>query len=931
MLVDLVALDLETTGLDPRKDAIIEIGAVRLRDGQIVDEYTQLVDPGVSLPPVITDITGIRPDQLFGMPSIRAVLPDFIRFVGSAPVIGHNVDFDLNFLAPQGTLRDNLRLDTLELAAVLVPRAARYSLGNLVNELGIELKQAHRALDDARATAQLYWRLWQRALKLPTATLNEIVAAARGQHWSAEPVFRAALEEQGQLLSASGSGIDGKRLFPAAVRQAPLSAPENPPAPLEPAEIQKALHSDGPLATHLPGFRERPQQQRMAQEVSAAFNEGVHLMIEAGTGVGKSLAYLLPAARWAQLNSRRVIISTNTINLQEQLLHKDLPILQLSLKQPLHVALLKGRNNYLCPRRLTALRKRAPASLEELRTLCKILVWLQDSQSGDRGELSLRGPGEFYVWSRLSAEDPFCSQERCRSEMEGTCPFHKARRAAESAHLLIVNHALLLTDAANEFRVLPPYNALVIDEAQHLEEVVSDVFGFRLDEQTLRQKLGELGSSDSGILGDLLHSAQGQVSREVWQQLKEVTDAIAGVGDPMEHHSGRLFRACREFAASLERAPSDYTTRLRVVPALRNHIRFGPILENWQTLALFFSDISEALRRLTESLRGTEFQGESDLDDHLDSVEFINHWFVATRQQLEAFIEKPVENSIYWLEVPRERSNPVTLHAAPLHAGPLVEEHLWRNPQPVVLTSATLRSNGNFNHIRERLDADDVRAVEVGSPFDYRASTLLFVPNDIPEPAQRESYQSAVERGLIELAAALNGRTLALFTSYRQLRQTTQGITARLALGGIEVYSQSGGSSRAALLRSFRQSEKAILLGTRSFWEGIDVPGDDLSALVIVRLPFTVPTDPVFAARSETFDNAFNDYAVPDAILRFRQGFGRLIRSHEDRGVVAIFDRRVLSKRYGRQFLDSLPECTRRYAPLAALPDAAQRWLQHRV
>ena len=932
MRVELVSLDLETTGLDPRRDDIIEIGAVRMRDGRIVDEYSQLVDPGVPLPDIITDITGIRQEQLLGQPSINSVLPAFTSFVGEAPVIGHNVDFDMDFLARQRALRETLRLDTVELASVLLPRAARYSLGNLVAELGIELKQAHRALEDARATALLYWQLWQLALQLPAATLNEIVGAARGLHWSAEPVFRAALEAQGLLspVPTDRSAI-GKHSFPPAEETPGLPDPDDGPVPLSVEEIQAALSADSPLATCLPDFRERPQQQQMAREVSLAFNHGDHLMIEAGTGVGKSLAYLLPAARWAQQNSRRVIISTNTINLQEQLLHKDLPILQRALAEPLRTALLKGRSNYLCPRRLAAMRRRRPANLDELRTLCKVLVWLCESTTGDRGEISLRGPGEAFVWSRLSAEDPLCSLERCRSEMEGTCPFHKARKAAESAHLLVVNHALLLADAASEHHVLPGYSSLVLDEAQHLEQAVSDVFGFRLDERLLRHQLAELGSADSGVLGDVLRSSRSLVSRKVWQRLKEIIDTISDAGKLLEHHAGGLFTACRNFASAVDRSRSDYTIRLRIVPQLREHNRFDLIAEQWQTLAGFFVGISETLRRLTEQLGPLELTGETELGDQLTTIESINRWLVATRLQLEAFIEEPQENTIYWLEVSRERANPVAMHAAPLHVGPLVEEHLWGNLETVVLTSATLRSSGNFDYLRERLNADEVRTVEVGSPFDYRASTLVYVPSDMPEPAQRERYQSAVERGLIELAAALDGRMMALFTSYSQLRQTAQTITPRLALGGIEVYSQSSGSSRAALLRSFRQSPKAVLLGTRSFWEGIDIPGDDLSALVIVRLPFTVPTDPIFAARSEAYSDAFGDYAVPDAILRFRQGFGRLIRSHEDRGIVAIFDRRVISKRYGQQFLNSLPDCTRISGPLASLPYEAQRWLRRRV
>lgn len=928
---ELVALDLETTGLDPRRDRIIEIGAVRMRDGEILAEFSRLIDPGVPLPPVITEITGILPEQLTGQPSIAELLPEFTRFVGDAPVIGHNVDFDMAFLARQGALRDNLRLDTVELAGVLLPHASRYSLGNLAAETGVSLKRAHRALDDARATALLYWHLWQLAQDLPAGLLNQVISAAAGLDWGAEPVFRAALENRGLLAPVGPErDVSGRNMFPPAEERPPLPEATEAPLPLDADEIRRALSAGSPVAAGLSGFRERPQQLHMAQEVRRAFDRGEHVLIEAGTGVGKTLAYLLPAARWARQNSRRVIISTNTINLQEQLLHKDLPLLQATLDPPPVASLLKGRGNYLCPRRTGALLRRGPANLDELRVLGKVLVWLQENRSGDRGQITLRGPSESHVWSRLSAEDPQCSLERCRSEMNGSCPFFRARKAAESAHLVVVNHALLLADAASEHHVLPPYNSLILDEAQHLEAAVSDAFGFRLDERALQLQLAELGNADGGALGELLRSARGQVSPAVRRRLREMTEVISEAGDLLQHHSGGLFAACRAFVAALDRSPSEYTTRLRIVPQLREHHGFDPIVEQWETLAGFYFGISDALHRLQEQLGPLARESGPPLLDSLNMLESIARWFAETRNQLEAFFAGPQDNTIYWLEASRERNNPVSLHSAPLQVGPIVREHLWDSLETIVLTSATLRSNGDFDFLRDRLDAGDLRAVDVGSPFDYRASTLLFLPSDVPEPAQRERYQQAVERGLVELAAALDGRVMALFTSYSQLRQTSQAIAPRLALGGIEVFSQSGGGSRASLLQAFRQADRAVLLGTRSFWEGVDVPGDDLSALVIVRLPFTVPSDPLFAARAGACADPFNDYAVPEAILRFRQGFGRLIRSHEDRGVVAIFDRRVLSKGYGRRFLDDLPDCTRMAAPLAALPREAQRWLSRR-
>jgi ATP-dependent DNA helicase DinG len=269
----------------------------------------------------------------------------------------------------------------------------------------------------------------------------------------------------------------------------------------------------------------------------------------------------------------------------------------------------------------------------------------------------------------------------------------------------------------------------------------------------------------------------------------------------------------------------------------------------------------------------------------------------------------------------------VSLHTAPLHIGELVEKYIWHSKKSVIMTSATLRTHDNFDFIQERLGADEVETLAINSPFDYRQSTLVFIPNDIPDPNERLKYQQAVERGLIELAAALDGRTLVLFTSYTQLQQTVQVIRPRLALGGITVYDQLDSNNRQALLDNFKSTEKAVLLGTKSFWEGVDIPGAALSALVIAKLPFPVPNEPIIAARSEMYKDPFNEYTLPDTILRFRQGFGRLIRNHQDRGVVVIFDRRIMSKNYGSSFLEALPDCTVQYGTLDSLGEIAHKWV----
>lgn len=929
---ELVAIDLETTGLDPNNDAIIEVGAVRIKDGVILGEFSTLVNPNGTIPPHVTHLTGIRPEDVLDAPRIEPVLKQITEFVGSAPLVGHNVNFDANFLARHGILKNNLRIDTYDLASALLPRAPRYNLSSLAAEIGIDLESAHRALDDARATAKLYWLLWQKALTLPFPTLREIVNAAAGLRWDAFAVFEAALRESSrQPGDAPDLEISVAEIFTPDEHESKALRPKEFIEAMNIEAVVGLIDDEGQLSHKLPGYEYRPQQVEMTHNIVEAFNNSLHLLIEAGTGTGKSIAYLVPSIIWSTLNNERVVISTNTINLQEQLIDKDIPALQQALDVPFKAAVLKGRNNYLCPRRLIGVRRRRPTSVDELRTLAKILIWLLESNSGDKGEISFRGPVEHNTWQRLSAEDEGCTLDRCRAIMGGSCPFYKARRAAESAHLIVVNHALLLSDAATDNRVLPDYRYLVLDEAHHLEDAITSSMSFRLDEATLRRRLADLGGPNKGLLGDLLKLLEGTIPDKELRKMQAFVERIAEATGVMEVHIGELFKAIRQFLSDINAAQAtDYVTQIRIVTQHRAKASFAQVQAIWNVLQQFMEVISEAMHHLTDALSRMEAYDIPSFNDLINSTSTAARYLLDVKTQLTAFTGTPDANTIYWVSIGQDPTYQLSIHTAPLHVGPMVERYIWQSKETVIMTSATLRTNSNFDFVRERLNADHVVTAEVGSPFDYHDSTLIYVPNDIPEPNDRQRYQQAVEHGLIELAAALNGRVLGLFTSYAQLRQTAQAITPRLALGNIVVYDQSDGSSRQALLEGFKSAERAVLLGTKSFWEGIDIPGESLSALVIVRLPFAVPSDPIFAARSETYTNSFEEYAVPDAILRFRQGFGRLIRTSTDRGIVTIFDRRIISKNYGASFLEALPDCTIQYGQLAKLPEAAQAWLNYK-
>ena len=916
---EFIAFDLETTGLDAASDDIIEVGIARFRDGELVDQYQSLVKPTKPIPAEITQLTGIDQEDVEDQPRIQDILTDVARIVEGLPLVAHNAQFDVSFLGKHHPLDANLVIDTVELASIMLPSAPRYNLGSLTKSLGIELERAHRAFDDALATGRLYWKLWELVCQLPTGLVAEIIAASSGKSWHLREVFQAALADglKNQGMTSARAPFAAERLTAPA-----LDIAQAGHKPLIRAAIDQVFGEGGELAGCLSAYEMRDQQLQMAHEVTRALNEGERLMIEAGTGTGKSIAYLVPAALWAVSNGQRVTVSTNTINLQEQLLQKDIPLVRQIVGEEMQAALMKGRGNYLCPRRLATLRRRNPANLDELRTLAKILVWLENSSSGDRGEINLRA-GEWTVWTRLSAQDEDCTAFRCKSEMDGVCPYYKARRRAETAHILITNHALLIADARIDNRALPDYYHLVVDEAHQLEDAITDGLSRRIDQQLIMARLRELGTARSGAFGLFLAAARDHFPQTESERLEAFIANISAAVDEMKREIRRYFRALHDFCKT-SNVGGRYPRRM--LNSHRESGSFVSVQTAWRRLAEYLLAVTDSLEHLHNALPRYERFQMPEFNDFSSEIRANWRYLADIHEQLEHFTNDPERNAIYAV-ASRESPERLQIHISPLHVGPMMEEFLNQRLESIVLTSATLTTQGNFDHISERLYTEDFQKVSLGSPFNFKASTLLYVPTDMPEPSQRHNYQRMVERGIIELAAELQGRVMVLFTSYAQLRETSRAVTPRLALGDIAVYDQSFGGSRDALLESFKKADKAVLMGTRSFWEGVDIPGDDLSGLVIARLPFAVPSDPVFAARSETYSDPFQQYAVPDAILRFRQGFGRLIRSRSDRGVVAMFDSRIVSKRYGADFLESLPDCTVQYGSLENLPHVASAWI----
>lgn len=928
----IVALDLETTGLDTQQDAIIEIGAVRFSNRRVEDEFKSLVNPGKQIPNFITQLTGITNAMVKNAPRIDEVIGDLEEFVGDLPVLGHNVKFDLGFVRQQGILKYNEGLDTYDLASVLIPSAGRYNLSALGQILGIPLPATHRALDDARVTHLIYEKLFQKACNLPWDILAEIVRLGEAIEWGAGWVFDVALKQRSQEATGGKKNdhlpLRGPWSSRGSIQEFEPLIPVEEPQPLDLDEVAAMLEHGGVFSMHFPQFEYRPEQVDMARVVTESLSKGRHLMVEAGTGTGKSIAYLVPAALWALQNQSRVVISTNTINLQDQLINKDIPDVQAVLESDLRAAVVKGRRNYLCPRRLEALRRKKPESADEMRVLAKMLVWLQDSKGGDLSEINITGPAERAVWSQISAEDEGCTADTCIKRMGGICPFHRARQAAQTAHVIVVNHALLLADVATGNRILPEYDYLIVDEAHHLESATTNALSFRVSQADAARTLRELGGKNAGILGRIMSVSKDLLQPGQFAELSQLTEKLTDKTFQFQNLLKRFFVTIDQFLLEQRegRKLGTYSQQERILSSTRAQPAWLEVEIAWEEAQHTLIPVLQLIEDVARTLVEPSESGEEEIEDLLNNLTTLYRRVADINENINALVFEPSSDQIYWVETnPQQRR--ISLHAVPLHIGNLMEKYLWHEKMSVILTSATLTTAGDFDYLRNRLNAFDADELSVGSPFDYKNASLLYIPDNIPEPSDRNGHQRAIEKSIIDLSTATGGRTLVLFTSYAQLKSTSKRISPVLAERGIQVYQQGEGASAHMLLETFKKSERAVLLGTRAFWEGVDVPGEALSVLAIVKLPFDVPSDPIVAARSETFDEPFYQYSIPEAILRFRQGFGRLIRTQSDRGVVAILDRRILSKQYGKLFIESLPECTIMTGRLDELPGEAVKWL----
>jgi len=893
---DLIAVDLETTGYEAQAEEIIEVGAVRVHlgpDGAVTlgERFLSFADPGRPLAPPILRLTGIADADLVGAPPARDVVAAFSAFAfrdGAPCLVGHNVGFDIGFLERFGMPSGVDRLDTAELASILLPSASSYALQRLAADAAITPDAAHRALDDAVTAALVLAHLARLARELPPLVLSEIAAFTELMGSATAEFFRDAANAVVKDVWAD----DARRGFTGPNERRAATASRDTTAAIT---VDGAFAASGPLAAMLKGYEDRPQQRQLAAAIERTFQEGGALVAEAGTGVGKSIAYIVPALA-AAASGERVIVSTHTLPLQDQLVRKDLPAVQAALGSAVAVAVLKGRSNYLCPRRWQIFRG-AVATREEARLLCKTLVWRTATESGDRAELSLAG-GEGELWSRVSANDESCDQRRCK-RTPGGCYLQRAREAAADAGIVVVNHALLLQDARMRGALLPAAENVVVDEAHRLEDVATDAFGLELSEPRLRRDLGRVARSVavSSALRDPARSEPAErIRAEVEAAIERVDElfvALAGLLTPVG-------------------APAE--DRIRITAGIRASD------DRWLPVELAGERVADALLGIGFAAdRLAAFGGD---EDELAELATAMGEIGAARLAITRGLHEPRTSDIVWLD--RDSDGALAVHVAQTHLGGVLRRSLVNAHRAVIFTSATLAVAGSFEFAMDRFGVADVaEPLAVGSPFDHRAQSLLLLPTDIALPGE-DRFADDATRVIADVARALEGRTLALFTSHASLRDVGSRLGA-LEAEGLAVLVQGVDGSRRALLERFAQG-RAVLLGTQSFWEGVDLPGDMLRCVVIARLPFSVPDDPLVQGRAERYDDPFRDFQLPQAALRLRQGFGRLIRTKTDYGAVVLLDRRVTAKDYGEVLLASLPDARTESIGLDGIGARVRTW-----
>ena len=986
-----VSLDIETTGLDPQRHEIIEIGAVRFREGIEIDRFNVLIKPTTEVPTFIKQLTGIRESDLEEGLSIKQALVDLLEFVQKDFLVCHNSSFDIGFIQNQLTMHllpslSNAVYDTLDLSRIYFPFLNNHKLATLARALQIEdSKQYHRALNDALITGNIFFRMTEFVLGQVTFEINNSLlelAEYAEERSDLEQYLRQIVSYQRRFALIDSKKDDYQRLYesplasslgffrshnlirtenwfqnngldvtedneeqlftstqePRSEIEASMEGPDK-----EDSIVNMSFGSNGFLATKFPEYEFRAGQVEMASSIDKVLRNDSFLIVEAGTGIGKTLAYLIPALHFAYRNGKKVFVSTNTKNLQEQLFFKDLSVIKECIPIPFQAVILKGRENYLCYRKWNDIRQNIPKHLtqNEAAIFLNLLVWQKYSRSGDISENS-----SFYresdtdsrrhyssLWRKLSSERYFCSGRKCPDHSR--CYYMTIRQKAERSSLVVTNHSLLLTDLNYDRFSEEDNNYLIVDEAHNLPEMASSYLGISIsytDLNSFFQQLAHINIRRKLQTG-ILPALKADIQKSVIDNSKK---------NMMQHDIDHIIFALDEKKQSI----SDFF-RL-IAERVKNTGSFGKlrIKKYDQDLSTgideqisFLTILQSKLFSLSQHLQQLSKQQINDYDVHQDKLTGALEKIKDLIEALKVLREPDLDNFALWLSSfasvePNVPSG--VINYAPLEVAGYLKKILYSRMNSLVFTSATLALRGSFKYFTLRMGLDleeekDISELIIHSPFNFDKQTLVLAAGYLPVPSDEYFIPQSIELLKTTIYSAGVG-SMVLFTSYRDLNRVYDQISEEFYKKEILLLAQGRGQSRTVTLNEFKADGRAVLLGTSSFWEGVDVPGESLSLLILYKLPFQVPTEPIVEAYYEKLrregKDPFMHSTLPNAMLRFRQGFGRLIRNKKDRGIILIADSRVINKYYGAYFREIIPTKIYNATTLVEISDLVSSWFR---
>ena len=892
-----VVVDIETTGHSPAKgDRIIQLAMVTIQNDTIVDTYTEFINPERKIPMFIQDLTNITDQDVEGALPFEAYAEIVFEKMQDAIFVAHNTNFDLPFLQAEFSRSglpkwQGLTMDTVELARLMYPTAYSYKLQDIASELGIPLESAHRADDDARATADLFLRAKQDLSSLPYETLSLL---HKRSFQLKSDLSRLLFEVTQKKRGSHEDQFDNFNGIPLKLRDKPETDRQT--------DYTALLDWDERLETVFPNFERRQSQFDMMSAIQKALTEKGELVIEASTGMGKTIGYLLPAANHALATGKQVMVSTYTTHLQDQLVLNEGKIVERFIGRPVRIALIKGLSHYIDLSRFAELTHGEDESYDETFTIMQILIWLSFTKTGDLNEINASSGGQF-VLDKIRR-----SHLRRLSRQEKLYDFYEfALEKAKSAHIIVTNHAFLLNPQHNQSKLLTNVDAFIWDEAHQVIQAAVSQHEKTFVYTQWKYIFGQLGTLEDGqLFAKFQETAErtGFSSDSEFLQLETLFIKFVSLFDEL---SGSLtdeftakFRGARhkKCASLLSDLPLEKERFLEM-------LRF---LNEW-------IDLSQLVLQKAERIT------EKTIQDQLN----ITDWRYWTQELMVKAVEFseifvfPLEDEVSWIEGDlRSLPNSLSLYKRPFEVTSIVQKVTApvRGEKAVIWLSGTMSVPSNERFIVNQLGVPShIPISKFEPPKDFYQGARVFIVEDMPDIQQvsQSDYIESVADAVIQTVLVTEGRCFVLFTSQDMLRKTVDLIQDTGLLEDYMLFAQGISSgSRMRLLKSFQRFQKSVLFGTNSFWEGVDVPGDALRAVVVVRLPFTSPDDPIFKARSEAISqegiNPFLHFALPEAVLRLRQGFGRLIRSKNDQGLFIVLDRRIETKSYGKEFINALPK-----------------------